>query len=466
MACIKQTQLIVTEISTNRQRFIIRIARAGGLDAHVISTILFRVWSILAGGLTALFIPTFLSPEQQGYYFTFIAVMATQVFFELGLNQVLIQLTSHAAAHIKKVNNYPSKDDARWQHAIVSLIKISTKWNAVMAVLFFFSLLFVGTWFFSHKGNLPTEQWLTPWFVLISATALNLLLSARLAICEGLGEVGQVARLRLRQSIAGYALLWLLLVSGTGLWATIAISVSNMIGTVWWLRQRKLVISLTATERPRATLVEVYSYGNDIFPLQWRIALSWVSGYFIFSFLTPVVFAHQGEVEAGRLGLGLTIFSAITTVGYSWISAKIPTLSGHIAREERAELNALFNKQATRAIGATVFCASCFLVSVQFSGHLVPEVLERLPPMTVLLILYVTTITNTALFSMAAYMRAHKEEPLVAQSITSALLIGIGALIMAPYGMIATVSAYAAVNLLVALPWCTLIFSRYRQREK
>jgi len=31
-------------------------------------------------------------------------------------------------------------------------------------------------------------------------------------------------------------------------------------------------------------------YKNEIFPLQWRIGLSWISGYFIFQLINPLLF--------------------------------------------------------------------------------------------------------------------------------------------------------------------------------
>lgn len=439
-----------------------------GVDFHILATLLLRCWSILAGGVTALLIPTALTASQQGYYYTFNAVLATQVFFELGLNHVLMQLTSHASAHLRRLSNTPLDGDVRWKHAIGSLLSLSAKWNAVMASFFFVALLVGGSLFFHSKGTLPVSQWLATWVVLIAATAGNLAMSAHLAICEGLGEVGQVARLRLLQSVVGYALLWALLLNGHGLWAATAVPLVSTVSTAWWLSRHPLLRGLRAQA---STLVSDtsksgYTYARDIFPLQWRIALSWASGYFIFNFLTPVVFAYQGEVAAGRLGLALTIFSAISTVGISWISAKIPTFSAHIARRERLELNALFEHQALRAISATFLCVTLFICIAQFAGHFVPKVLDRLPPFPVLLLLAAATIVNAVIFAMAAYVRAHKEEPLLAQSVVAAMLTGGGTFWMAHISLTATVAAFTAVTALVALPWCSLIYARYRQRTE
>lgn len=438
-----------------------------GLEFHILRTLLLRSWSMLAGGATALLIPAFLSPSYQGYYYTFNAVLATQIFFELGLNHVLIQLTSHSAAHLQRDVEGNLTGDLRWMMALLSLLTLSKKWNAIMATLFFLVLLVGGNLFFENKGSLPSNEWQAIWVVLTSATALNLAMSARLAICEGLGEVGQVATLRLRQSMTGYLLLWILLLTGHGLWAATALPIVSALMTAWWLSRHSITSKLKRAVRIAPSPVNGgYTWRKDVFPLQWKIALSWASGYFIFNFLTPVVFAYQGEVEAGRLGLAMTIFSAISTIGVSWISAKVPAFAAHIARHERRALNTLFDRQAVRSTVVTSVSVVVFIIASQVIGSYFPKIIERLPPLFALLMLAAVTVGNSIVFAMATYMRAHKEEPLLIQSVVTAALIGGGVYWMANVGLMAIVAVYAAITLLVALPWCVHIYARYRKRTE
>ena len=49
---------------------------------------------------------------------------------------------------------------------------------------------------------------------LICATAVNLWLSPGLSVMEGCGKVGQVARMRIVQSVIGYSLFWMALILG------------------------------------------------------------------------------------------------------------------------------------------------------------------------------------------------------------------------------------------------------------
>ena len=47
-----------------------------GLDFHILATLLFRGWAVIAGGVTILLLPLYLSPSEQGYYFTFAELLA------------------------------------------------------------------------------------------------------------------------------------------------------------------------------------------------------------------------------------------------------------------------------------------------------------------------------------------------------------------------------------------------------
>lgn len=443
-----------------------RLKAFAGLDIHVLATVLFRGWGILAGAVTIILLPLFLSPIEQGFYYTFASVLAMQIFFEMGLNHVLTQLAGHAAAHLHRAADGSLQGDLSWRRKVVSLLALSNKWNAIMASLFAIAMLTGGIFFFAQRGTMSVNQWIGPWITLIIAAACNLALSARLAICEGVGEVAEVARLRLRQSMFGYLILWIMLLSEQGLMSAIAVPLTSAIFTAWWLwrhpRLKRLREEVAQGTRVDA---EEFEWRRDIFPLQWRIALSWASGYFIFNFMTPVIFAFQGPVEAGRLGLALTVFSAVSTVGISWIVAKIPTFSGHIARQERSALNVLFDHQLRRSLVATVICSLGVVFAAYIAGEFAPKVLDRLPPLSTLLMLAAVTVTNAAVFAMATYMRAHKEEPLLLLSIVTALVIGVGVFIGAHHSLQASVAAYTAATMFVSLPWCALIYVKYRSRN-
>lgn len=434
-----------------------------GLDFHVLVTLLFRGWAILAGAATVFLLPMWLSPTEQGYYFTFASVLALQIFFELGLNQIVMQLVSHEAAHLTETADGRLTGKEAHLGRLSSLARLIGRWYGVAALLFALLGGIAGALFFTQKGTEPMSVWLGVWIVLVAATAVNLWLSPGLAVMEGCGKVGQVARLRLVQSVLGYAILWVALLSGAGLWAAAAVPVVSAVCTGYWLIAHGNMLRWLSS---RATDVKnQLSWRTDVLPLQWRIALSWASGYLIFNLFTPMVFSHDGAVEAGRLGMALTIFSAISTIGMSWVNAKAPNFTMHIARGERLELNILFKALLLRSTVITALMSAVVVGVAWYLGEIGLQVMTRIASPSILAALALVTVANSIVSAKAIYMRAHREEPMLPVSIATGILTASAAYFGSNFGVFPMVAFYTGITLFVTLPWTIFLFTKYYKRK-
>ena len=436
------------------------VRRRAGLDFHVLLTLLFRSWSIVAGGLTVMLVPSLLGKVEQGYYYTFASLLALQIFFELGFNQVLMQVVGHEAAHLRPEADGILRGDARHVGRLASVVALLHRWYAVAALLYLVAVGTAGSVFFARSGELPASGWAGVWWLLVACTATNLYLSPLLAVLEGCGQIGQVARLRLVQSLIGYLLLWAGLALGFGLWAVALLPAATAVCTIVWLRLAGATLRWLRTQQPADRSLRI-DWRREILPFQWRIAVSWISGYFIFQLFTPLVFARQGAVQAGRIGLALSVFSALLTVGMSWVNAKIPAFAAHISRGERLELNALFISVLKRSVGFTALASLAVLVGVFAMARLGLPGVNRIAGLPVLGCLALVSVANSIVFAAAAYMRAHKEEPMLLQSVGVGVLVLAGAWLGSMHGTLAIMSIYAAVSLLVSLPWTLHLFMRY-----
>jgi len=404
-------------------------------------------------------LPNWLSANEQGYYFAFASILGLQVFFELGLNQVIMQFVSHEAAHLTETANGRLTGDKKILGRLSSLAHLIKRWYRVAAILFASFGGFAGVVFFVEKGNAPTSLWLGIWLVLIVATACNLWFSPGLAVMEGCGKVGQIARLRLIQSLVGHGLLWVALLSGGGLWAATAVPIASAFCTGYWIKAHGNTLHWLASLS--ADINNKLSWRAEVFPVQWRIALSWASGYLIFNLFTPMVFARQGAEEAGRLGMALTLFSGISTIGMSWVNARAPNFTSHIALKRRNELNTLFIAVFLRST-LFILLASATLVSVAFYFDQIGLVqMTRITSPGVIAVLGGVTVVNSMVFSMAIYMRAHREEPLLGQSITVGLLTALGVYFGSSFGVLPMMMVYLSVCLFVSFPWTIILFVRY-----
>lgn len=454
----------MTLSNSTRQSFLERVARFGGLDAHVLGTLLFRGWGLFAGLFTMLLVPLLLPRVHQGFYFTFSSLVSLQIFFELGFNHVISQIVSHEASLLEQATD-PARKQA---HAakLGSVRQLATRWYRVMAALFAPAVLFLGTYFFSSKQALPVAEWLIPWGVLCAASAVNLYVSPQLAIVEGLGRVDRVARLRLLQSICGYAVMWALLLVHAKLWAAVAVPAVAMAISLWWVRHRAFSDAPAALREFASASAggTPLTWRRDVLPLQWRIALSWVSGYFIFQIFTPFLFAHQGAVAAGRAGLALAACTAILGLGMSWVNATSPRMSAAIARGDRVELNHSFSRVLARSLGFTAIALAALVALAAAGQYLGLHFADRIADATTLACLALATLANCAIGAMAIYMRCHKEEPMLLSSVVMAIVtlsaVGWGSTVNAQLPFV----LYAAVTLIIALPWTIGIFLRYWRR--
>ena len=74
-----------------------------GIDGAIFYTSLGRILQGLGGIITLILISKSMSKEEQGFYYTFMSVLALQMFFELGLNGILSQFVAHEMAFLKVV---------------------------------------------------------------------------------------------------------------------------------------------------------------------------------------------------------------------------------------------------------------------------------------------------------------------------------------------------------------------------
>lgn len=434
-----------------------------GIDVHILATLIHRSWTVVAGGVTMLLIPFCLNAVEQGYYFTFASILALQIFFELGMGQVVVQIVAHEAAHLRQRADGSYEGDAEQMARLTLLRAQLRRWYLPAALLFMSVVCGAGLVFFSD-GGLPWSQWAPAWASLVVATAINLYYSWKMSMIEGFALVRNIAQLRLFQSVIGYSLLWAGLFTGAGLWVVVAVPFTTAVATTCWMKvgAASRVLQIRSNKPPAQPI----SWRRDILPFQWRIAVSWISGYFIFQLFTPLMFRQFGAAEAGRLGLAMAIFSAISTIGLSWVNAKAPNMSMLIARRESAALLAQLKAVALPSLFFTTALSALVLLAVWGAMQLDMAIIQRVSSLPVLICIATVTTTNCAIFSAAIYMRAHREEPMLPVSVTGGILTAVVVWYGSKYGAFEMMLGYTVVTILVALPWTLRLLHSYLARHK
>ena len=267
--------------------------RKVGIDRAIAYTVLSRVVQAAGGIVTLLFVANNLTSVEQGYYYTFGSILAIQIFFELGLSNIITQFVAHENAHLIWNDKYSFYGSIESSSRLSSLLRFTIKWFAVIGILLFVGLLITGYYFFNKFGKTgDIVDWQKPWVILSISTSLSLMISPILAFFEGLGKVKEVAKIRLVQQIVQLSLVLSFFLLGFKLFSSpLAALISFFIILLWTLNgvNKKILIFIWYK-------IDKYhvNYKKEIFPFQWKIALSWISGYFIFQlFVLPMGDMHH-----------------------------------------------------------------------------------------------------------------------------------------------------------------------------
>jgi hypothetical protein len=438
--------------------FIVAMLRRGGADRAVLFSVSGRLATAVMSPITLLLLGTSLTAAEQGFYFTFNSIIALQVVVELGLAVVILQFASHEMAHLRWVGRRVEGDEgARWR--LASLVRFALVWYGTVSIILVGIVLPLGALFLGRGGS--TVQWQTPWQWVVAASAALLLLTPLLSVLEGTGKVANVAMIRAAQDIIATLALWAALRLGLRLnAAAIFVAVRVLVtGTCLAIGYAGFFVSILRQTKG----IRGISWLHEIWPFQWRIAVSWLSGYFIFQLFTPMIFAFRGAVEAGRVGMSIAVASAITTTGLTWVSTKAAPFGTLIASRRFDALDEAFFRAARISAAVTALGLLVVWCTVAVAGSLGLPIAARFVGLLPLALFFATALINQIIGAQAVYLRAHKEEPFLVLSLAAGILVaGLSYIAGHSYGAYGIAVAYFVVMLAIAY-WSTSIFVQRRR---
>jgi hypothetical protein len=434
-----------------------------GIDAPIAFTVLARAWASAAGLITVGLIARFLSPDEQGYYYTFGSLVALQIVFELGFSFVILQMASHERAHLTITGRGGVEGDPVAHARLASVLQKVVRWYTVASLLLVGFLVIAGTYFFAaqQQPNVAV-QWRLPWYAAALAASVAFQLDPLLSYMEGCGFVADVARVRFAQAALGSVLAWAALISHHGLFApALMIAGSAAVSCAWLFRWRKLLLGLFRFD-PGPHRIR---WQTEVWTFQWRIAVSWLCGYFIFQLYNPVLFSYKGAVAAGQMGMSLSLANALQSVAVSWVNTKAAPFGSLIARRQYAQLDKVFFSALRQSF--TVCAAGAFIIWLAAIwmnwAHL--GLAHRILDPASLGILLFTTLLNTIVWAEATYLRAHKQEKFLQISILGAILVGCSTYFLGKtFGAFGMVTGSLLIGVFMGLPLGTYTFLKYRRQ--
>ncbi len=430
------------------------------IDRAVISNILTQAWTALSGPMTMLVISKKLSETEQGFYYTFSSVLALQVFVELGLVTVIIQMASHEWAFLQLGKDGAIVGRQSSFSRVACLLRFACKWYGLAAVLLIVGLN-IGGWVFFSSATRIEVHWQSPWIALCSLAGVALMMSPFFSILEGCNQVSSVYTFRLLQGALSTLAVIGSIYIGLGLYALAISALVRLIAGfifIFW-RHRNFFRQLLS-----AQISDRVSWKDEVWPFQWRLAISWLSGYFIFSLFTPVMFYYHGAKVAGQMGMTLATVAVIESFAYALLSAKAPLFGSLIARKEFKELDSVFLRVLRLGVMSAIITSILLLVAVYVLQLTYPRLADRLLSLPIIILFICSRLINVVINAMALYLRAHKSEPLMMISLGAAVLVGFSTWVLGSrYGPAGAAIGFLVITVAWSFPGCLYSFNIHRK---
>jgi hypothetical protein len=446
-------------LTSTIQGLLSRALRWAQVDRAIGFAVLGNVVSLILGPLIALLIAIRFSPELQGYYYTFGSLTTVQFAIELGLGQAIIQFASHEWSKLRFDSEGRVVGDPDALSRLLSLSRMSLAWYGGAAVLVVVILIPIGIVFFSRAPS-NEIQWLWPWVVLCLGLGANLLLMPIFYLVQGCNQVSQFWFYRMVQQVVYGCSRCLAVLGGAGLWTG---GIAGAVGLIWsimFLKQRypKFVTSIMSP--PMGPRIE---WRSTVWPVQWRIGVSWLSTSVTASLFASILFQAQGPVAAGQMGMTATLAVVLLAVSSNWVTTQAPSFGILIARGQFAELDRRFSRAALASFIVACAGAGGIWIFVGLLTLVENPLAYRMLPLLPTGLFLASVVFSSVTANISVYLRAHRREPLAGLYLTTGAVTVVACLFVAgPFGATGMALSYLAVVVFIQTPAAAIIAWRRR----
>jgi len=408
--------------------------------------------SIASGGVgllaIALFATRCLNSPELGFFFSFLSFGSLVLISDFGLSYAALQTGGRLAGTARLLE-------------LPSIAKYIFRWNFLVSCPFSLIVAVLGWATFANHGSGPASDqifWSTPWLGYLVGAFANQLTLPGISLREGGGKALQVWRLRFIQEWIGTGACLLTLYFGARLWSLMAFVLAKaIVAAVWlWLGDALKMESETPAFSSKRWMSEVW-------PFQWKIGLSMLSGFLIFRAFSPLILIEKGPVLAGQFGLTFSVMNLLIAVSSAWPmshTARYSTLfaSGRYS-ELRQEFPAMLVSSTALSAAAAVILAVGFW-QAQKNG--LTFALRLTDPLTTAIVL-AAAVAHHIVICVATFLRAEGREPLLVTSVVGGVVTTSAIWFTARFG---SQTDIAVATLLCALCGIPVVFLLHRSRQR
>lgn len=369
------------------------------IDSPSFYSILAQVFRIISGPLILLVLSKKMSPDELGFYFTFINIAAMQQMMEMGFGFTTTQFVAHAISS-EKTKSERSK-------SINNYHRLTKVWFFSVALLILTVINGFGLWFYSDYVGVIT--WIYPWFILIIGISVSSVFMPMQILLEGGQKQKVVYKVRLISSLIYTLVLFFLIVSNCGLYSLgLATLISSIAVPIMLYREFSVFNKNYKCIEPW-NLVDMKLTFKEVWPMLSKISISWVFGYFFWNSFNLITFKIFNAEVAGKMGMSISLLKAGYSISESLMVAKVSRIANLISQKKIRFASVVFYKTYRSSLlllmcGYSIFYLLLISIDIPFLNK------KILDPVNLLgVALYFVLLLPITL--QASYCRAFKCEP-------------------------------------------------------
>lgn len=299
------------------------------------------------------FLIAFLSSDELGLWYVFLAVAVLAQLFEFGFSPAFARNIVYCLSGAKRLSkegceSVSSDGEVDW-HLFRTLLKVSRLLYAVIASIVLLGMAIVGTAYVScvTQSLSGMTHWVA-WALFCLSIFLNLYYLHFVTLLSGIGDIAGESRSKTYSSLVQLLFTGIFLFSGLGLIAAAAGYLAKGLSLRLWarhyVRRRVEITEGIAKDAAPVRKAEVRQVFASISYVAWRNGLDQLALYASTQGSSIVCSLCLGLAETGIYSLSLQFANALVAFAYAFVRSHYPMYQSAYARSDKRQLSVIVER--------------------------------------------------------------------------------------------------------------------------
>lgn len=423
------------------------------IDKKTIWVFFFQISKILNGLVAIIFVPIFLTPYDQGLWFLMLSFGAILLLFSASQNSIALIFGAHEFRGLT-LNGSQILGVQQDINSLYSYIKFSK--------LFFIKILsalatFTTVLFYFYIDEYNTFSLTTIFSIYILGLFFYGLNFSLLSYIESFNAVEYANRFKSLLISSIIVLCIYFLYNDYNLYAlALSMSVSMVFWFIYFLFKFQNNIQNILSDK-----VHFSGHKKKIFLNYFKKnSFSMISGFLLFQIYTPVVYYFYGSEYSGKVGLSITVMTALFAISLTVLHAKLPYIIKLISNKNYEEAYKIYfniSKVSIAIFTLFLLLGLHLLFNVEFFSIYKNRVVELSP----FIILSLAWFLQLIVYFLVTFIRIFKRELFVIPTIVSSIYILISTVIILKYFSVNYMFLGLLSSYSFGLPWIYIIYKNF-----